>query len=48
MRYASGQVVEGLWVDGCLTVASQRYAVFTTLKNCPRGLPVPLPQLVGR
>jgi hypothetical protein len=48
MRYASGQLVSGLWVDGCLKVGSQRHAVFTTLKSCPRGSPVPLPTLADR
>lgn len=48
MRYADGESVSGVWVDGCLKVGSRRLAVFNTLKNCPRGLPVPLPQLADR
>lgn len=48
MRYANGQEQSGHWVDGCMRVGNQRFAVFTRLASCPRGAPVPLPQVADR
>ena len=48
MRYANGETVSGTWIDGCLNVGSRRLAVFTTLKTCPRGSPVPIPRRADR
>jgi len=48
MRYADGERVSGTWIDGCLRIGDRRLAIFTTLKSCPTGMPVPLPQLSTR